>query len=790
MGFKSKLRNLKDCAVNSMIYRQYYGDLDENLVYLESRDGLDFTGNIFRIVEELSQDKYNYLKIYVHAKPHLIDKIKAFQKNYNLRIDKIITKEAEATRILEKAKYIFTDSGIRPKYVKKEGQIFVNTWHGTPLKRMGRDNTAEEHRIGNVQHSLLSSDYLIFPSKYMMNTMLKSYDIDKIYPGTVLFEGYPRNSVFLDESSNLKEELGYSDYEIFAYMPTFRGIFMDRNEEGQRDDVEKYLTEIDLKLSDKQILFAKLHVLNASKIDFSKFTHIRPFPEGYETYDVLNMADVLITDYSSVFFDFANTRKKIILFTYDEDDYISYRGFYHPLSHLPFPKVHTTDELICELNCPKNYKDNRFVKKYCTFDRPGAVENLCAHIFTDEYRCYEYKIENDKPNILIFAGALYKFGIASSLFNLLNNVNKNRYNFFITFKQWEENIIEEHESIFKLINRNIGILPLRFNLTPTVREKLAFNKYFLSDKEIEMPEDLKRLFKRSFDKQYGSIDFDLLIDFDGYNHEETLLFINSGCDTAVWVHNDMLQEINCKHNQNPLILKEAYSKAKHLCVVSPSLIEPSAELAGRRDHIKVIHNFNNYRWILRSSKMDLKLDENTRVFNNDIRCVLNKDVFKFISVGRFSPEKGHKRLIEAFNEFCKDYPDSQLIIIGGYGSYYDETCRLIESVEYGKNITLILNISNPMPILGECDLFILSSYYEGWPMVLMEADTLCLPIISTDISATRAMGDYAGVLVENSKEGLLKGMHDFVDAKIRCVNSDFESYNKNARKEFLELLKN
>lgn len=68
MGFKSKLLNLKDCAINSMIYDTYYNkDLDENLVYLESRDGLDFTGNIFRIVEELSTGKYDDLKIHVHA---------------------------------------------------------------------------------------------------------------------------------------------------------------------------------------------------------------------------------------------------------------------------------------------------------------------------------------------------------------------------------------------------------------------------------------------------------------------------------------------------------------------------------------------------------------------------------------------------------------------------------------------------------------------------------------------------------------------------------------------------
>ena len=790
MGFKSKIGNFKDCAINSMIYNAYYNeDLDEKLVYLESRDGLDFTGNIFRIVEELSKDEYDDLKLYVHAKPQVVDKIKAFQKNYNLRIDKIITKEATATKVLEKAKYIFTDSGIRPKYVKREGQIFVNTWHGTPLKVMGKYNIAEEHRLGNVQHPLLSSDYLLYPNDYMMEKMLDSYMIEKIYPGKILLEGYPRNSVFFTESNDLKNALNLNDKEIFVYMPTFRGILMDRDNEGQRNDVENYLSQIDANLKDNQILFAKLHVLNESEIDFSRFTHVKAFPEGYEIYDIVNLADVLITDYSSVFFDFANTGRKIILFNYDEEDYISYRGFYFPLSDLPFPKVQTIDELIDELNCPKDYDDAGFLEKFCQYDNPYAVKNICRHIFSNEDVCKQKTIENDNPNILIFAGALYKFGIASSLFNLLNNIDRENYNFFITFKQWEENILENHEEIFELIPENVEVLPIRFNLTPTVSEKMDYNKFYLSDSEMDCPESLHKLFERSFKKQFGTVKFDAVIDFDGYNHDETLMFVNSGVKSSVWVHNDMLQEIKCKGNQNRNILKEAYSRTSNVCVVSPSLIEPTSEISGRKDNIHVVHNLNDYDSIAKRADEELTINDNTVVYNNDINKVLEKDGFKFITIGRFSSEKGHKRLIEAFSEFCRDYPDSQLIIIGGYGVEYERTSKLVDSIDYGDNITLINNISNPMPILKQCDLFILSSFYEGWPMVIMEADTLDVPIISTDIQSTRRMGEYGGYLVENSLEGLLNGMYDFANGKVMPLNSDYEQYNKNAITEFYDILK-
>ncbi|WP_458453944.1 CDP-glycerol glycerophosphotransferase family protein [Methanobrevibacter sp.] len=513
MGIKSKLRNLKECAANSMIYNVYYNEgIDDKLVYLESRDGLDFTGNVFRIVEELSTGKYGDLKIFVHAKPNAQSKIESLKKNYDLRIDKVITKEANATKVLEKAKYIITDSGIRPKYVKRPGQIVINTWHGTPLKVMGFDNTPEEHRLGNVQHPYLSSDYLLYPNEYMREKMLHAYMIEDIYPGKLLLEGYPRNSVFFDEDKReaLKSKLNLSDNEVFVYMPTFRGILMERNEEGQKEDVEHYLRELDAGLTDSQVLFAKLHVLNASKIDFTDFDHVKPFPEDYEIYDILNVSDVLITDYSSVFFDYANSRRKIVLFNYDEDDYCSYRGFYMPLSDLPFPKVQSVDELLHELNSPIDYDDGEFLTRFCTYDNVNAVENICRCIFKGEDTCNCEVIKNDKPTVLLFAGDLSDNDYTQKLFGFLENVDRNEYNFFITYKQWEENILENHPEIFEALPSNVGILPFRINFLPTVKEKLEYDKFVKNNEINELSE---KLFKRSFIRQFGDLEFDGLIDF-------------------------------------------------------------------------------------------------------------------------------------------------------------------------------------------------------------------------------------------------------------------------------------
>ena len=794
MGLTDKFHNFKDCYESSKIYDVYYNqDIDDRTIYLESRNGNDFAGNIFRIAEELSKEQFNGFDIYVFANDEAKAKINELKENYDLNIHKIVTDEDDACKIMEKAKYIFTDSGLRSKFIKKEGQVIVNTWHGTPLKRMGFENPSEQPYIGIIQKSLLNSDYLIYPNDYVKDIMLNAFMIEKIYPGEILLEGYPRNSVFLDSNrkEDFKKRLSLTDKEIFVYMPTFKGIVSDRKDEEQKDEVTAFLEEIDKNLKDNQILFVKFHPYNQSKIDFSRFEHVDEFPKGYETYDILNMADVLITDYSSVFFDFANTGRKIIIFNYDEEDYMSYRGTYIPLEELPFPKVQTVEDLIHHLNSPKDYTDDEFREKFCRYDRLDAAENIVRKIFYGEDTCKVERIGNNNPNILIFAGSLYRNGITSSLMNLLENVDRQNRNYFITFKSWDEFIKENHEDIFENMVEDVEFLPINYNYYPTVSEKLELNKYVTATADIDCSDTLERLFKRTFDNQFGAVDFEAVIDFDGYNHGISAMFANCGFNNAIFVHNNMVREIEIKNKHNRYILKDVYNKFKHVCVVSPDLIRPIAEIKGNEDNIEIVHNIYNYKGTLEKSLQDIKLDNTTTIYpdENSLYDILNSEAKKFITIGRFSPEKGHERLLKAFDEFLDNYENAKLIIIGGYGNLYDDTLGIVNGMKHKKSVCVIKSISNPMPILTKCDLFIVSSFHEGWPIVIMEADSLGIPIVATDIVGTQWMKDYGGHIVENSQEGILKGMYDYVNLDIKTLSIDHEKYNEQAINEFYSIIK-
>lgn len=547
MGFVTKLNHFKDCRENSKIYDIYYNEpVNDDIVYVESRNGKDFTGNMFRIVEELSTGKYGNFKIYVFANDNVKVKITEFQRNYNLNIHKIITDENKACEILQKAKYIFTDSGINRKFIKKPNQIFLNTWHGTPLKLMGFDNTSEQSSIGFIQRTLFFSDYLLYPNEYTKNKLLNSFMFEKICPSKILMEGYPRNSVFLTDNKVIKEKLNLADKEVFVYMPTFKGSANNIKDEQQKTDVNNFLKEIDVNLKNNQILFLKFHPFNQSQIDFTKFNRIKAFPKMYENYDVLNAADCLITDYSSVFFDFATTRRKIIIFNYDEEEYLADRGFYFGLDELPFPKVQTVDQLISELNADKNYDDCEFIKKYCSYDDINSASRICETLINGKDNCSCEIIENSNKNILIYADGLKDKDVTNSLIDWLNSVDQTKYNIFVSFKPWDENIKSNHVNAFKRIPEGIEFLPLSDNIKPTVSEKFNLDKFLKNSDDEKLYGSLKKLFEKSFKNQYGEFKFDLIIDYNTQDLIESLIFANSNTKTAIFADENSKSSIHNK----------------------------------------------------------------------------------------------------------------------------------------------------------------------------------------------------------------------------------------------------
>ena len=105
-----------------------------------------------------------------------------------------------------------------------------------------------------------------------------------------------------------------------------------------------------------------------------------------------------------------------------------------------------------------------------------------------------------------------------------------------------------------------------------------------------------------------------------------------------------------------------------------------------------------------------------------------------------------------------------------------------------ERVVLLLNVSNPYPILKACDYFIMSSFYEGLPMTLFEADIFEKPIVSTDVRGPHGfLSKYGGTLVEDSEEGIFQGLNMLYEHQVGLLSISYPEYNSVCVEEFERL---
>lgn len=801
--FNKARRYLKNNIMRvSKIYTKFYekSKIKEEIL-IQSYDGSSISGNPYYLLLELcNNEEYKNLKKYVVANKESFNQVKNViekEKLCNTDIVKINTRKY--CKILAEAKYLINNSTFPTYFIKKEGQVYLNTWHGTPLKAMGRDIIDSPHELGNTQRNFMMADYLLYQNDFMFEKMRTAYMLDNIYNGKYVISGYPRNDIFFDkeEREKVKKELKIENKKIVIYMPTWRGTAAQKQDEQQEKDITEMMNFLENNLDTNTILYMKIHNLANAKIDYTKYEKIKPFPNEYETYKFLNIADCLITDYSSVMFDFANTGKKIILYTYDFEEYTKNRGFYIDMKTMPFTMVYTEKDLCNEINNTNIVDYKEFKKEYCNYDSKETSQNICKLLFNNDNSSLKIidgkSYNNGKTNILIFTGALLKNGITSSLKGLINNIDLNQYNYYLTFSR---NAVRKNCYVISSFPKQCNYIPIQGNKDYKFSEFIANLLYFEFNIETKwVKANIENIYKREIKRLFPNIKFKYAIDFCGYDKMGINLISYMDTTKIRYTHSDMAKEQKTRKNFHVPSLKHAYKTYDKIAVVREGMEkEVTTHFKGIKPKcIKVVHNVNDAENILQKSTEEIEVQENTYMnyTKEYIEEILNDNKkTKFINIGRFSKEKGQVRLIEAFCKIQQQYKEAYLILIGGHGDRFHNILNLIENKKI-KNVIIIKNLENPYPILKKCNLFILSSFYEGLPMTIMESLILNVPILSVDIEGPRDFlkKGYA-YMVENSEEGLYKGMNEFVNNKfIPLKKFDYKEFNQNAINEFYELLK-
>lgn len=270
--------------------------------------------------------------------------------------------------------------------------IYVQTWHGTPLKRLSRDiNVQTGIGWSHFNKEVKTWNYLVSANEYSSNIFKRAFE----YRKEILEVGYPANDIFyMDESK--KQEIRNkfdipSDKKIILYAPTFRDDKKD--EEGNRVfDLELDLEKLRSALSDEYIVIIKTHYVISKKLEISG--QLKDFVIDFSNYDDIHelfiLSDVLITDYSSSFFDFAHTKNPILFFMPDLKSYMQTRGLYgKTLLELPGPILINTDEVIDALldldKFAQDYKEkyDTFYDKFCSIGNGDSSEKIIKHVWGD-----------------------------------------------------------------------------------------------------------------------------------------------------------------------------------------------------------------------------------------------------------------------------------------------------------------------------------------------------------------------------------------------------------------------
>ncbi|MDD4112264.1 MAG: CDP-glycerol glycerophosphotransferase family protein [Herbinix sp.] len=264
-----------------------------------------------------------------------------------------------------------------PKYIiKRPDTIYIQTWHGTPLKKLALDldavymsgETSLEDYKRNFYENVQTWDYLISQNHYSTEIFRKAFGFEK----EILEIGYPRNDILYSKNNEediikIKESLGLpQDKRVILYAPTWR------DNEYYRNGIYRFNTGLDFPLLMKElkedtVLVVKYHYLIKDVIDWSDYEgFVYDFDKDYDISLLYLTSDMLVTDYSSVMFDYSILKRPMMFYCYDLCEYRdTLRGFYFDfMNEAPGPVVETTKSLIDSI---KGYDYDIYKKKYEAF---------------------------------------------------------------------------------------------------------------------------------------------------------------------------------------------------------------------------------------------------------------------------------------------------------------------------------------------------------------------------------------------------------------------------------------
>ncbi len=782
--------------------------VDPDLVLYESFAGNGMLCNPEAVYRALRADRrFDHLRhVWVLDDPARHPSVVA-ELSRDDRVSVVTRRTAGYFRSLATAGYLVNNATFPAEFGKRPEQVYVNTWHGTPLKRMGYDipggtqGTDIGNGTGNVVRNFLQADFLVSASPFMTDQMYaRAYKLGNLYPGLVIEEGYPRIDRQAVGRVRAREIISggrgpLGAERVVLYAPTWRGeSFNDPRDDSQA--LVESVRRLSHRLGDAWTVRVKVHQ--------AVYAAARRLP-GLEdvlidndipTNVVLAAVDVLVADYSSIVVDFLPLDRPIVVFTPDRADYGEVRGLYEAAPGWPGPVVTDIDEVaavvaqsgrggsgdpaVSHRAARREWRD-----RLCPREDGRASQRLVDVVFAGARHGHNLvDLSSDgRPRILMYLGELKPNGMTSSALNLLGAIDHTRYDVTVLHPDSRD---PDRVRAAASIDPRVRRIPRIGGMTGSAAAQLA--RQVVQRRGVAARRDaapLARSFRTEWERCFGQAQFDCVVDFAGYSPFWALLLLHARAPrSAIWLHNDMVADSRREvEGRQPLrrnleAVFSTYRFFDSVVSVSPALREVNRErLAQYAPPERFTYAVN----VVDADSVRARADDPAAWQLPPAA----EGTTTFLSAGRLSSAKNFPRLVAAFARVHEEHPRTRLVILGE-GPDRAAVEAQVDSCGVADCVLLAGHQTNPFPAMAASDCFVMSSDHEGQPMVILEALVLGVPVITTRFaSVDSALPAGQGLVVDRGVDGVADGMRAFLRGQVPRPQFDAAAYNRQAVAQFV-----
>lgn len=500
-------------------YENY--SVNNKMIFYESMSGGGMMGSPFAVFDYLI--KNHEFNDFIHI--WVINSFQVIPKEYRAMDNVIfVKKDSDAYfKYISSAKYLICNSTFQPYVLRKANQYYLQTSHGIFYKTVGRDSSNTPIGVAGGTRNLLQATHIIVPNEYMANKQPKSYSFEGINSGEIAKVGYPRIDLTLNITDEKKKELSAElgidpSKKIVYYAPTWRG----NSKANNRFDSEKLIGDLTkLATLDANILFRGHPITNSLLKEVNLPENIIVPAPHILTNELLGMSDILISDYSSVFFDYIVTERPIIHYLYDLEEYIQERGLNLSESELPGDIAKTSEELVDIISdrLINNEPSSHYLEtkeRFCTYDDGKSTERVVNWYFKNQYDDINIIKENNKANSYLFLGG--ELSDTEKMDNLVNELNylkeqNNTVSLILDRKVAKNN---KKLKLLSNLNKDINLIAHDKNMPVTIEEADAIRQFETTGNfaSKRMEEVYFESYKRQARRLLGDSSFDEIYNFE------------------------------------------------------------------------------------------------------------------------------------------------------------------------------------------------------------------------------------------------------------------------------------